>query len=208
MKRLALLAVAVLISTGCAGGDDKESASEGLHEFLTAVSEGDRSAAAERVAATSKLPAEDVQARVPKGVEVPPPDDYVVLREGPVTVVATELDTEFGAYAAPLTSEEDTWKVDFASDELRIVEGPPPPRGGIGPDQRVGFGVYSTDPDVTAAMWIDGEKHELAGAGGPEFTRYWATPELAPGTHTAVALARARGEEAAVAWTFTAGLPG
>ncbi|HET7855551.1 MAG TPA: hypothetical protein VFL41_03765 [Gaiellaceae bacterium] len=208
MTRLLVLAAAALIGAGCAGGDDKESAADGLHEFLVAVSEGDRSAAAERVSGSSNLTDVDVLERVPRGVEIPPADDYAVLREGPVTVVATELESEFGAYAAPVTSEEDKWKVAFASDELRIVEGPPAPRGGVGPDQRVGFAVYSDDPDVTAALWIDGEKQQLAGAGGPEFTRYWSTPELAPGTHTAVALARARGEEAAVGWTFTAGLPG
>jgi hypothetical protein len=205
-RLLFLLAAAVLIGAGCAGGDDKESAADGLHEFLVAVSEGDQSAATERASGSAKLRA--ARERVPRGVEIPPADDYAVLRDGPVTVVATELDTEFGAYAAPVMSEEDKWKVAFASDALRIVEGPPPPRGGVGPDERVGFAVYSSDPDVTAALWIDGEKHQLAGAGGPEFTRYWATPELAPGTHTAVALARARGEEAAVGWTFTAGLPG
>lgn len=206
-RALLLVAMAVLLAAGCAGGDDdKDGAADGLHAFLVAVSAGDRAAAAERVSGTADLAG--VRERVPRGTKIPPADDFVILREGPVTVVATDLESEFGAYAASVTSEQDMWKVEFPSDTIRIVEGPPPPHAGVGPDQRVGFAVYSSDPDLLATLWIDGKKQKLAGAGGPDFTRYWATPELPPGSHTAVALARAKDEAAAVAWSFTAGLPG
>jgi hypothetical protein len=214
VKHVLVLAAAGLLAVGCMGGDEGgESAAEGLRAFLVAVSAGDRPAAAERVSGSSNLLDVDVQERVPRGVEIPPADDFLVLREGPLTVVATDLATEFGAYAAPLRSENGTWKVRFASDELRLVEGPPAPGAGVGPDQRVGFAVYSRDRDLKPALWIDGDKQELSGAGGPEFTRYWATPELASGSHLAVAFARGKNEageteEAAVAWTFTVGLPG
>jgi hypothetical protein len=208
VKRIVLLAA--LVAAGCAGGDgkDDDGAAEGLRAFLVAVSDGDRPAAAERVSGSSRLLDADVRERVPRGVEIPPADDFLVLREAAATIVATDLDTEFGGYAAPLRSEDGTWKVRFASEGLRLVEGPPAPRGGVGPDQRVGFAVYSRDRDLATALWIDGIKQELAGAGGPEFTRYWATPELASGSHLAVAFARAKGEEAAIAWTFTIGLAG
>jgi hypothetical protein len=208
--RQLLLLAALLVSAGCAGDDGKDvhDGAESLQAFLVAVSDGDRQAAAKRVSGTTNLLDADLQGRVPRKVEIPPAEDFVVLRDGSVTVAATELETEFGAYAAPVRREQGKWKVDLPSKALRIVEGPPVPHSGVGPDQRVGFAVYSSDPDLAATLWIDGEEHELAGAGGPEFTRYWATPELAPGAHTAVALARAKGEAAAVAWSFTVGLPG
>jgi hypothetical protein len=208
--RLVVL-LAALVAVGCSGGDgnDDADAAEGLREFLIAVSADDRAAAAERLSAKSKLPQIDpLRERVPGGTVIPSSDDYSVLREGDVTIVVTDLATAFGAYAASVVSEDGVWKVQFPSEALRLVEGPPAPRGAVGPDQRVGFAVYSRARDLSATLWIDREKHELAGAGGPEFTRYWATPELAPGVHTAVALARARGEAAAVAWTFTVGPPG
>ena len=208
--RLVVL-LAALVAAGCSGGDgnDDGDAADGLRAFLIAVSEGDRPAAAERVSTNSKLPElNPLHERVPRGTDIPSSDDYSVLREGDVTVVVTDLATVFGAYAAPVVSEDGEWKIQFPSEALRIVEGPPAPRGAVGPDQRVGFAVYSKARDLSATLWIDGEKQELAGAGGPEFTRYWATPELAPGAHTAVALAQAKGEAAAVAWTFTLGLPG
>lgn len=208
MMRLVVL-LAALVAAGCSLGDDKEeSAAEGLRSFLVAVSDRDRPAAAERVSGTTSLLEVDVEERVPRGVDIPPAEDFVVLREGDVTVAATDLESDFGAYAARVRSEDGTWKVAFPSKELRLAEGPPAPRGGVGPDQRVGFGVYSRARDLDATLWIDGQKQKLAGAGGPEFTRYWATPELPGGAHLAVALARAEGEVAAVAWTFTVGLPG
>jgi hypothetical protein len=204
--RLVVLLVA-LVAVGCSGGDGKdEDAAESLRAFLLAVSDRDRPAASERVAGTANL--RDAEERVPRGVEVPPADDFDVLREGDVTVVAIDLESDFGAFGARMRREDGTWKVAFPSTALRIAEGPPVPRGAVGPDQRVGFAVYSSDPDVMATLWIDGQKQELAGAGGPEFTRYWATPELPGGAHVAVALARAKGEMATVAWTFTVGLPG
>jgi hypothetical protein len=209
--RLVVVLLATLVAAGCSGGgdgNDDGGAAEGLREFLVAVSDRDRPAAAERVSGTTNLLEVDVEERVPRGVEIPSADDFVVLREGDVTVVATDLESDFGAFGAPMRREDGTWKVAFPSTALRIAEGPPVPRGAVGPDQRVGFAVYSSDPDVMATLWIDGEKQELAGAGGPEFTRYWATPELPGGAHVAVALARAKGEMATVAWTFTVGLPG
>jgi hypothetical protein len=208
--RQVLLLAALLVLTGCAGddGEDVHGGAESLRAFLVAVSDGDRQSAAEQVSGTVNLLDVDLRGRVPRKVEIPPAEDFVVLRNGSVTVAATELETEFGAYAAPVRREQDTWKVDFPTKALRVVEGPPVPNSGVGPDQRVGFAVYSSDPDLGAALWIDGEQQKLAGAGGPEFTRYWATPELAPGAHIAVALARATGEAAAVAWRFTVGLPG
>jgi hypothetical protein len=204
--RLVVL-LAALVAAGCAGGDDNDDgAAEGLHAFLVAVSDRDRPAASERVAGTPDL--RGAEERVPRGVEIPPAGDFEVLRDGELTVVATGLESPFGAYAARMQPEDGTWKVAFPSESLRIAEGPPVPRGAVGPDQRVGFAVYSSDPDVAATLWIDGEKQELAGAGGPEFTRYWATPELPGGAHVAVALARGQGQVATVAWTFTVGLPG
>jgi hypothetical protein len=204
--RLVVL-LAALVAVGCAGGDgDDDGAAEGLRAFLVAVSDRDRPAASERVVGTANL--RDAEERVPRGVEIPPAGDFAVLRDGDVTVVSTDLASAFGAFAARMQPEDGTWKVALPSKALRVAEGPPVPRGAVGPDQRVGFAVYSSDPDVLATLWIDGEKQELAGAGGPEFTRYWATPELPGGAHVAVALARAEGEVAAVAWTFTVGLPG
>jgi hypothetical protein len=207
--RLVVL-LAALVAAGCSGGDgnDDGGPAGGLRDFLVAVSDRDRPAAAERVSGTTNLLEVDVEERVPRGVEIPPADDFVVLREGDVTVAATDLQSDFGAFAARMRPEEGTWKVAFPSKELRLAEGPPAPGGGVGPDQRVGFAVYSRARDLTATLWIDGEKQELAGAGGPEFTRYWATPELPSGAHIAVALARAEGDVAVVAWTFTVGLAG
>jgi hypothetical protein len=206
--RLVVLVLAALVAAGCFGGDgnDDGGAAEGLRAFLVAVSDRDRPAAAEHVSGTTKL--SEAEERVPRGVDIPPADHFVVLREGDVTVVATDLESEFGAFAARVRPEQGTWKVVFPSKKLRLAEGPPVPRGGVGPDQRVGFAVYSRARDLTATLWINGQKQELAGAGGPEFTRYWATPELPGGAHLAVALARAEGEVAAVAWPFTVGLPG
>lgn len=211
MKRaLSLCVLVTALAAGCMG-DEKgggDGAAEGLHAFLVAFSEGDRGEAAERVSDGSNLVEKEVEERVPRGVEIPAAEDFLVVREGPATVVATDLDTDFGAYAAPVRREQGAWKVEIPPRALRLVEGPPAPKSGLGPDQRVGFAVYSAERDLVASLWIDGEKQTLAGAGGPEFTRYWTTPELDSGSHLAVALARAGGERAAVAWTFSVGLTG
>ena len=101
----ALFVLVALLAVGCMGDDDGggDGAAESLHAFLVAVSEGDR-------------PAADAQERVPRGVRIPPPEDFVVLKEGSVTVAATDLDTEFGAFAAPVRLEQGTWKVEPPRD--------------------------------------------------------------------------------------------
>ena len=106
----------------------------------------------------------------------------------------------------PLREEDGDWQVKTPTERLRIAEGPPEPGSPVGDDQRVGFAVYSRAPDLESTLWIDGQKETLQGAGGPQFTRYWAVPEgLGIGSHLAVAFARGGGEATAVAWTFTVG---
>jgi hypothetical protein len=147
-----------------------------------------------------------VRERVPASVAIPPTEDFLVLRDGDWSVAAVELESPFGAFAAPLREEDGEWQVKLPTERLRIVEGPPEPGSPVGDDQRVGFAVYSSAPDLESILWIDGEEETLQGAGGPQFTRYWAVPEgLGLGNHLAVAFARGDGEASAVAWTFTVG---
>jgi hypothetical protein len=190
------------------GGGGGNEAADGLRAFLVAASENDVAGMRERLSSGSRLDVTDVRERVPPGVEIPAAGDFLVLGEGGATVVATDLDSPFGAYAAVLRRERGTWKVVLPRADLRLVEGPPAPKGEPGPDQRIGFAVYSAAPDLDASFWIDGEPQKLAGAGGPQFTRYWSTPELEAGSHLAVALARAGNQAAAVAWTFSLGISG
>jgi hypothetical protein len=206
----ALLVVVALLAAGCMGddGDGEDGAAESLRAFLVAASESDVAGMRERLSSGSRLGAADVRERVPQGVEVPAAEEFLVLTEGGRTVAATDLDTPFGAYAAVLRREGGAWKVELPRSNLRLVEGPPAPKSAPGPDQRVGFAVYSAEPDLAASLWIDGEPQTLAGAGGPQFTRYWSTPELAPGGHLAVAMARAGTQAGAVAWTFSLGQAG
>jgi hypothetical protein len=206
----ALFVLVALLAAGCMG-DDKggdDEAAEGLRRFLLAASENDVAGMRGRLTSGSRLVVADVRDRVPRGVEIPPAGDFLILRDRGATVVATDLDTAFGAYGAVLRSEDGAWKVELPPSNLRLVEGPPEPKGEPGPDQRIGFAVYSGDPDLAASLWIDGEKQTLQGAGGPQFTRYWATPELDSGSHLAVAFVRAAGKRAAIAWTFSVGLTG
>jgi hypothetical protein len=185
--------------------DGGNGAAEGLRAFLVAASENDVGGMRERLSSGSRLVVTDIRARVPPGVEIPAAGDFLVLDEGGATVVATDLDSPFGAYAAVLRREGGAWKVALPRADLRLVEGPPEPKGEPGPDQRIGFAVYSAERDLAAWLWIDGEAQTLAGAGGPEFTRYWSTPVLDVGGHLAVALVRAGNQAGAVAWTFSVG---
>lgn len=206
-RALPLVGLIAVLATGCMGDDGGggNDAAEGLRAFLVAASKNDVGGMRERLSSGSRLVVTDVRERVPEGVEIPAAEDFLVLDDGGPTVVATDLDSPFGAYAAVLRREQGTWKVELTRDNLRLVEGPPAPKGEPGPDQRIGFAVYSAEPDLAATLWIDGERQTLAGAGGPQFTRYWSTPELAPGSHLAVALARAGTQAGAVAWTFSLG---
>jgi hypothetical protein len=173
-------------------GDEKsgEPAAKALREYLLAAPADD----------------ENLDERVPQGVTIPAADEFLVLRDGEWSVAAVEIDSPFGAYAAPLRQESGEWEVQAPTEGLRIAEGPPEPGSPVGDDQRVGFAVYSAAPDLESTLWIDGQKESLQGAGGPQFTRYWAVPEgLGIGSHLAVAFARGEGEATAVAWTFTVG---
>jgi hypothetical protein len=188
---LVFCSVLVVLAAGCMG-DDKgsEPEAEALREYLLAAPAND----------------EDLNERVPQGVTIPAADEFLVLRDGEWSVAAVELDSPFGAYAAPVRQEAGDWQVQAPTERLRIAEGPPDPGSPVGDDQRVGFAVYSSAPDLTSTLWIDGQKEALQGAGGPQFTRYWAVPEgLGAGRHLAVAFARGEGEATAVAWTFTVG---
>ena len=191
MARALLLVFAVLLAASCMS-DEKggEPAAEALRDYLLAAPAGN----------------EDLSERVPQGVTIPEADKFLVLQDGEWSVAAVELDSPFGAYAAPLREEDGEWQVKQPTERLRIAEGPPEPGSPVGDDQRVGFAVYSPAQDLESTLWIDGQKETLQGAGGPQFTRYWAVPEgLGPGSHLAVAFARGDGEATAVAWTFTVG---
>jgi hypothetical protein len=189
-RALVLLLVA-LLATGCMSDEkSSEPEAEALRDYLLAAPAGD----------------EDLNERVPQGVTIPEADKFVVLQEGEWSVAAVELASPFGAYAAPLREEGGDWRVKTPTERLRIAEGPPEPGSPVGDDQRVGFAVYSRAPDLESTLWIDGQKETLQGAGGPQFTRYWAVPEgLGIGSHLAVAFARGDGEATAVAWTFSVG---
>jgi hypothetical protein len=186
-----LLVLAVLLAAGCMGDEKSgEPAAEALRDYLLAAPAGN----------------EDLNERVPQDVTIPAADEFLVLRNGEWSVAAVELDSPFGAYAAPLREENGEWQVKMPTERLRIAEGPPEPGSPVGDDQRVGFAVYSSAPDLESKLWIDGQEETLQGAGGPQFTRYWAVPErLGIGSHLAVAFARGSGEATAVAWTFTIG---
>ena len=173
-------------------GDEKsgEPAAEAVRDYLLAAPADD----------------EDLSDRVPQGVTIPEAEKFLVLKEGEWSVAAVELQSPFGAYAAAAREEDGDWQVKAPTERLRIAEGPPEPGSPVGDDQRVGFAVYSQAPDLESTLWIDGQQETLQGAGGPQFTRYWAVPEgLGLGSHLAVALARGGGEATAVAWTFTVG---
>lgn len=191
MAKAFLLVLAALLAAGCMGDEKSgEPAAEALRDYLLAA------------------PAEDADLndRVPQGVTIPGADKFLVLSDGEWSVAAVELDSPFGAYAAALREEDGDWQVNAPTERLRIAEGPPEPGSPVGDDQRVGFAVYSRAPDLESTLWIDGQKETLQGAGGPQFTRYWAVPEsLGIGSHLAVAFARGDGEATAVAWTFTVG---
>jgi hypothetical protein len=191
VPRILVLCTVLLMLAGCMG-DEKggEPAAEALRDYLLAAPAED----------------EDLNERVPQGVTIPEADEFLVLQEGEWSVAAVELDSPFGAYAAALREEAGDWQVKVPTERLRIAEGPPEPGSPVGDDQRVGFAVYSSAPDLESTLWIDGQKETLQGAGGPQFTRYWAVPEgLGIGSHLAVAFARGDGEASAVAWTFTVG---
>jgi hypothetical protein len=191
VRPILVLCSVLLVLTGCMGDEQSgEPAAEALRDYLLAAPAGNK----------------ELNERVPQGVPIPAADEFLVLREGEWSVAAVELDSPFGAYAAPLREADEEWEVKLPTERLRIVEGPPEPGSPIGDDQRVGFAVYSSAPDLESTLWIDGQKETLQGAGGPRFTRYWAVPEgLGIGSHLAVALARGDGEATAVAWTFAVG---
>jgi hypothetical protein len=186
-----VLVLAALLAAGCMSDEKNgEPAAEAVRDYLLAAPAED----------------EDLGERVPQGVTIPEADKFLVLREGEWSVAAVELDSPFGAYAAALREEDGDWQVKVPTEQLRIAEGPPEPGSPVGDDQRVGFAVYSPARDLESTLWIDGQKETLQGAGGPQFTRYWAVPEgLGIGSHLAVAFARGDGEATAVAWTFTVG---
>ncbi len=191
MGRALILVLAALLAAGCMS-DEKggEPAADALRDYLLAAPAEDK----------------DLNERVPQGVTIPEAEKFLVLQDGEWSVAAVELDSPFGAYAAALREEDGDWQVNPPRERLRIAEGPPEPGSPVGDDQRVGFAVYSRSPDLESTLWIDGQKETLQGAGGPQFTRYWAVPEgLGIGSHLAVALARGDGEATAVAWTFTVG---
>jgi hypothetical protein len=191
VARAVIFVLAALLVTGCMSDEKSgEPAAEALRDYLLAAPAGD----------------EDLDDRVPQGVTIPEADKFLVLEDGEWSVAAVELDSPFGAYAAALREEGGDWQVKAPTEQLRIAEGPPEPGSPVGDDQRVGFAVYSRAPDLESTLWIDGQKETLQGAGGPQFTRYWAVPEgLGIGSHLAVALARGDGQATAVAWTFTVG---
>ncbi len=191
MAKALVLVLGALLAAGCMGDEKSgEPAAEALREYLLAAPAKD----------------EDLSERVPQGLTIPEADEFLVLRDGEWSVAAVELDSPFGAYAAALREEDGVWQVKVPTEQLRIAEGPPDPGSPVGDDQRVGFAVYSPARDLESTLWIDGQKETLQGAGGPQFTRYWAVPEgLGIGSHLAVALARGEGEATAVAWTFTVG---
>jgi hypothetical protein len=186
-----VLCSVVLVAAGCKGDEKSgEPAAQALRDYLLAAPAGNK----------------HLSERVPQGVTIPEADEFLVLSDGEWNVAAVELESPFGAYAAPLREEDGEWQVKLPTEQLRIVEGPPDPGSPVGDDQRVGFAVYSSAPDLESTLWIDGEKETLQGAGGPQFTRYWAVPDgLGLGSHLAVAFARGDGGATAVAWTFTVG---
>jgi hypothetical protein len=188
---LVICSVLVVLAAGCMSDEKSgEPAAEALRDYLLAAPAED----------------EDLGERVPQGVTIPEADEFLVLRDGEWSVAAVELDSPFGAYAAALREEDGDWQVKAPTEQLRIAEGPPEPGSPVGDDQRVGFAVYSPARDLESTLWIDGQKETLQGAGGPQFTRYWAVPEgLGIGSHLAVGFARGDGAATAVAWTFTVG---
>jgi hypothetical protein len=191
VARALFLVIAAFLAAGCMGDEKSgEPAAEAVRDYLLAAPAGD----------------EDLSDRVPQAVTIPEAEKFLVLKEGEWSVAAVELDSPFGAYAAAAREEDGDWQVKAPTERLRIAEGPPEPGSPVGDDQRVGFAVYSRAPDLESTLWIDGQKETLQGAGGPQFTRYWAVPEgLGIGSHLAVALARGDGQATAVAWTFTVG---
>ena len=191
VPRILVLCSVVLVLAGCMSDEKSgEPAAQALRDYLLAAPAGN----------------EHLRERVPQGVTIPEADEFLVLSDGEWNVAAVELESPFGAYAAPLREEDGEWQVKLPTEQLRIVEGPPDPGSPVGDDQRVGFAVYSSAPDLESTLWIDGQEETLQGAGGPQFTRYWAVPEgLGLGSHLAVAFARGDGEATAVAWTFTVG---
>jgi hypothetical protein len=191
VARAFLLVLAALLAAGCMGDEQSgEPEAEALRDYLLAAPAGNK----------------ELNERVPQGVTIPEADEFLVLQDGEWSVAAVELDSPFGAYAAALREEDGDWQVKAPTERLRIAEGPPEPGSPVGDDQRVGFAVYSSAPDLESTLWIDGQKETLQGAGGPRFTRYWAVPtSLGIGSHLAVAFARGDGEATAVAWTFTVG---
>ncbi len=191
VARALLLVLAAILAAGCMGDEQSgEPEAQALRDYLLAAPAGNK----------------ELNERVPQGVTIPEADKFLVLRDEDWSVAAVELESPFGAYAAALREEDGDWQVKLPTERLRIVEGPPEPGSPVGEDQRVGFAIYSSAPDLESALWIDGEKETLQGAGGPQFTRVWAVPEgLGPGSHLAVAFARGDGEATAVAWTFAVG---
>ena len=191
MARALLLVIAAFLAAGCMGDEKSgEPAAEAVRDYLLAAPAED----------------EDLSDRVPQAVTIPEAEKFLVLQEGEWSVAAVELQSPFGAYAAAARERDGDWQVNTPTERLRIAEGPPEPGSPVGDDQRVGFAVYSRAPDLESTLWIDGQKETLQGAGGPQFTRYWAVPEgLGIGSHLAVAFARGGGEATAVAWTFTVG---
>jgi hypothetical protein len=191
VARALVLVLAALLAAGCMGDEEGgEPAAEAVRDYLLAAPAED----------------EDLSDRVPQGVTIPEAEKFLVLKEGEWSVAAVELESPFGAYAAAVREEDGDWQVKAPTERLRIAEGPPEPGSPVGDDQRVGFAVYSRAADLESTLWIDGQKETLQGAGGPQFTRYWAVPEgLGLGSHLAVAFAHGDGAGTAVAWTFTVG---
>jgi hypothetical protein len=191
VARALVLVLAALLAAGCMGDEEGgEPAAEAVRDYLLAAPAED----------------EDLSDRVPQGVTIPEAEKFLVLKEGEWSVAAVELESPFGAYAAAVREEDGDWQVKAPTERLRIAEGPPEPGSPVGDDQRVGFAVYSRAADLESTLWIDGQKETLQGAGGPQFTRYWALPEgLGLGSHLAVAFAHGDGAATAVAWTFTVG---
>jgi hypothetical protein len=225
VKRIVLLAAAALALPACSFGDSDggDPAAEAMRTFVVAVADDDVDAIWEQMSSDAqgryggdrdafrRAGVPELHKQIPRGTDVPDVDKFLVYDAGGEwTVSAAALDTTETAYAAPVREEDGGWKVDPGGKVLRLAAGPPHPGTTADDPRRVDFSVYSRARDLDASMWLDDRAQELRGAGGPAFTRYWAEPPegLAPGTHIAVAFAQGEGEQAAIAWTFSAGLPG
>jgi hypothetical protein len=219
MRPLALVVVLVaLLAAACGGGGGDETAdpAETLTTFLNAVADRDVDGAWELLGPRTQQRVGSVEAfrnglytelsegaasfaradeAATFGREVD--DDFAVgVVSGQRTVEGMR---ELGAFAAPMRRVDGNWRVEIFRD-VEVTPVRPDPSAPAAPETEVAARVAAPRPIDETFLWVDGNEVDTDST-GPTVSGRPDDP-LSPGTHIAVAAARAGDELGAAAWAF------